>query len=164
MWPVNQNELDSPVLRLCEFTKQKYEIKNRSCRFIQTKVSVENPSKVRCHVLQLTLQRYDNTQTHTHTHTLTLYGEAQPQTCHSPVLHFCSSARATFFFYIFTLSDKSPRSFLNYVVQVQSARKSNCTGCLELPKTDWKLRAELSEGLPKESPGCVCFICVSQLL
>lgn len=41
-------------------------------------------------------------------------------------------------------------------MQVQSARKSNCTGCLELPETDWKLRAELS-GPPERLAGlCVC--------
>lgn len=48
-------------------------------------------------------------------------------------------------------------------MQVQSARKSNCTGCLELPETDWKLRAELSgapEGLTRlSSCARVCFMC-----
>lgn len=47
---------------------------------------------------------------------------------------------------------QSPNRLHNYVVQVQSARKSNCSGCLELPKTVWKLRAELSEA-PKGLTG-----------
>lgn len=47
---------------------------------------------------------------------------------------------------------QSPNRLHNYVVQVQSARKSNCSGCLELPKTVWKLRAELSKA-PKGLTG-----------
>lgn len=43
-------------------------------------------------------------------------------------------------------------------MQVQSARKSNCTGCLELPETDWKLRAELSGAPGGLTRLCVCFI------
>lgn len=40
------------------------------------------------------------------------------------------------------------------MVQVQSARKSNCTGCLELPETDWKLRGKAVRGFPKDSAHC----------
>lgn len=61
-----------------------------------------------------------------------------------------------FFFFYFLLrlyrQWQSPNRLHNYVVQVQSARKSNCSGCLELPETVWKLRAELSEA-PKGLTG-----------
>lgn len=58
------------------------------------------------------------------------------------------------FFFLLRLYRRwqSPNRLHNYVVQVQSARKSNCSGCLELPETVWKLRAELSEA-PKGSSG-----------
>lgn len=82
--------------------------------------------------------------------------------CNSLVLQSCSLGRAHFFLLHLYLKRQSPSSLLNYVVQVQSARKSNCTGCLELPETDWKLRAELSgapEGLARLCV-CVCLICV----
>lgn len=81
--------------------------------------------------------------------------------CISPVLQFCSLARAHFFLLHLYLKWQSPHSRLNYVVQVQSARKSNCTGCMELPETDWKLRAELS-GAPRGFTRlCVCVFYMS---
>lgn len=69
--------------------------------------------------------------------------------CNNFTSQSCSSAGAPFFSLSLLLRFyrrwQSPNRLHNYVVQVQSARKSNCSGCLELPETVWKLRAELSE-------------------
>lgn len=92
-----------------------------------------------------------------HTPTATVSQKTHP--LWGVIARCCSSAAKPghiFFLLHLYLKWQSPSSLLNYVVQVQSARKSNCTGCLELPETDWKLRAELS-GAPKGLTRlCVC--------
>lgn len=75
--------------------------------------------------------------------------------CNNFASQSCSSAGAPFFFFFLLRLCRrwqNPNRLHNYAVQVQSARKSNCNGCLELPETVWKLRAELSEA-PKGPTG-----------
>lgn len=72
--------------------------------------------------------------------------------CNNLASQSCSTAGVPLFFSFLRLYRQNPSRLHNYVVQVQSAGKSNCSGCLELPETVWKLRAELSEA-PKGPTG-----------
>lgn len=85
--------------------------------------------------------------------------------CNSPVLQFCSLARALFFsFYIFTLSDKAPVAFSIMLCRCSQQERVIALGVWSSLRRIGS-SGQSCQGLPEDSPGCVymrvCIFCVS---